>query len=78
MNSKAEDAPNDGKNVCGKPAIAVLVWPSMQIIPVCEECSMKAQAIASAMGFRLGVLPVEEDQTCTQEKRPEDFSRELP
>ena len=53
---------------CGKPAIAVYVWPSMEKIPVCDDHAHQANRIASAMGFRLGMLEAREGETCTQRK----------
>lgn len=54
--------------ICGKPAVAKYLWPTMETICVCAECSRRAVAIASAMGFRLGVLTLEGDETCTQQR----------
>lgn len=51
---------------CGEPACFRMVWPSMQVIPVCIECLGKSSAIADAMGFRIGLLPAEPDDTCAQ------------
>lgn len=53
-------------DTCGKPAIARYVWPTMETIDVCEECSHRALRIAAAMGFRLGVLPLPNAALCTQ------------
>jgi hypothetical protein len=55
---------------CGKPAVAVYVWPTMTRIVVCETCAERARGIASAMGFRLGVLEAEPDAVCDQQVRP--------
>lgn len=43
-------------DLCGKPAVAVYVWPTMDRLVVCEDCAAKARGLASIMGFRLGVL----------------------
>ena len=54
------------EELCGKPAVARYVWPSMQVINCCEEHAAKARAVANAMGFRLGELEGEDDDKCTQ------------
>ena len=51
---------------CGKPAVAVYVWPTMKTIPCCEQHANQARGVAQAMGFTLGVLPIV-GETCTQQ-----------
>ena len=51
---------------CGKPAAVVYVWPTMEHIPVCEDCATKMRGIAAVMGFRIGTLEPREGQTCAQ------------
>lgn len=64
--------PMNNKNVCGKPTVGIMVWPDMTQLPVCEEHSLKLQAIANAMGFRIGFLPADLGLTCTQVKSSEE------
>jgi hypothetical protein len=58
-------------DLCGKPAVAVYVWPTMDRLVVCEDCAAKARGLASIMGFRLGVLnPPAPEATCEQRVKP--------
>lgn len=58
---------------CGKAAIAIYVWPTMQQLPVCEEHATRMRGVASAMGFSIGSLPIPYPDdpsyatTCTQQ-----------
>lgn len=57
--------------LCGRPAVARYVWPMMETIDVCEECSRYALGVATAMGFRLGSLPLPDGSRCTQRRKDE-------
>ena len=52
---------------CGKLAVAVFVWPSMKVLPCCQEHAEKIRAVADALGSPLGELVLLGTETCTQQ-----------
>jgi len=54
------------EQVCGEPAVAIYVWPTMAVLPCCEKHAAQLRGIADAMGFNLGQLPTAGGETCVQ------------
>lgn len=70
--------------ICGKEAVARVIWPNGKIIPCCEDCIDKAKGVAEALGMVLVTDPIDADaqpidKICQQKldrKPPEEVTEQ--